>query len=247
MSDQQPPAQPTIKQQRDLKQEMKEQKRNEARRQEKTKNIITWSIVGVVIAGIMTLIVISAQGGGSVNANVAAVDATVDHVQGSSDAKAVLIEYSDYQCPACGAYYPLVKQMQEKYGDKLALVYRNYPLTSLHQYAQLGAQAAEAAGLQDKYWEMHDKLFDNQDDWVKAGDVKQKLIDYAKELKLDEKKFKGDLDSSTVKTRVQRDIDSGNAVSVNSTPTFYLNGKKITNPVGADAFSKVIDGVLAGS
>lgn len=245
MSDEQSPVQPqpTIKQQRDLKHEMKEQRRQTARRQEKTKNIVTWSIVGAVIAGVIYLIVVGGGGGSSTNATVAAVDPAVDHIEGSATAQVVMVEYSDYECSACSAYYPTVKEMQTKYGDKLALVYRNYPLTTLHQYAQVSAEAAEAAGLQGKYWEMHDKLFDNRD-WVTASNVKQTLIGYAKELKLDEKKFATDIDSSTVKNRIQRDVDSGNAVAITGTPTFFLNGKRIDNPAGSDNFIKAIDAAL---
>lgn len=235
----------TIKQQRDLKQEEKERRRNAAARQNRTKNIITWSIIGLVVTGIVALVIASGGGQGSTNATVAAVDPKVDHVQGSSTAKAVLIEYSDFQCPACGAYYPTVKNLQKKYGDKLTLVYRNFPLTQLHQYAQLAAQAAEAANLQGKYWEMHDVLFEHQDVWPTDKDVTATFTGYATDLKLDEKKFATDLTSKTVKDRVQRDIDTGNAVAVNATPTFYLNGTKLTNPGDEASFEKLIDADLA--
>lgn len=237
--------QPTIKQQRDLKQQEKERRRQASARQDKMKNIITWSIVGAVIVGIVVLIVISSKGS-STNTAVAAVT-NEDHIQGPQTAKAVLIEYSDFQCPACGAFYPIVKNLEQKYGDKIAIVYRNYPLTQIHQNAQLAAQAAEAANLQGKFWEMHDLLLDRQSSWSSAGDVKKTFIEYAKEVKLDEKKFTDDLDSSTVKDRVTRDITSGNAVGITGTPTFYLNGKKLTNPTSEDAFTKLIDAELGNT
>lgn len=234
--------QPTIKEQRDLKQQEKERRRAMAAKQERTKNIVTWSIVGLVVVGIITLIVMTAKnsGGGS---TVAAVTAD-DHIRGPQSAKAVIIEYSDFQCPACGAYYPIIKSLEKSYGDKIAIVYRNYPLTTLHQYAQLAAQAAEAAQLQGKYWEMHDLLFERQDSWSKGSNVKQTFTDYAKELGLDTKKFGDDIDSSTVKDRVNRDVTSGNLVAITGTPTFFLNGKKLTNPGSEDAFRKLIDAEL---
>jgi protein-disulfide isomerase len=244
MPDQQPPL--TIKQQRDLKQEMKEQRRQSQARRERTKTIMTWVIVGLTVAGIVTIVILS-RGGTTSTGTLAPVTAD-DHVYGKTDAPVVLIEYSDYQCPACGAYFPVVKALEQKYGDKLALVYRNFPLTALHQYAQIGAQAAEAAGLQGKYWEMHDLLFENQQSWSKLGsesDVKKTFADYANQLKLDTKKFSSDLTSSAVVSRVDRDVQSGNAIGINATPTFFLNGTKLTNPSGVDPFSTIIDQALA--
>lgn len=237
--------QPTIKQQRDLKQMEKDRRRQAAARQEKTKNIITWTSIGLVVVGIIWLIAVSSKGTGT-NVAVAAVTAD-DHISGSQAAPAVLIEYSDFQCPACGTYFPIVKSLKETYGDRLAVVYRNYPLTQLHQYAQLAAQAAEAANLQGKYWEMHDLLFDRQKSWSTASNVKQTFIDYAKELKLNENTFTNDLESSAVKDRVTRDVTSGNAVGITGTPTFYLNGEKISNPNGEAAFKQLIDAKLANT
>jgi len=242
MSDQQ---QPTIKEQRDLKQQEKDRRRQTAARGERTKNIITWSIVGAVVLGIIYLVVISAKSGGS-TATVAAVTSD-DHLKGSQTAKVTLIEYSDFQCPACAAYFPIVKSLEQKYGDKIAIVYRNYPLTQIHQNAQISAQAAEAANLQGKFWEMHDILFDRQSSWSTAGNVKQTLTDFAKELQLDEKKFSDDLNSSAVKDRVTKDVTSGNAVGVTGTPTFFLNGKKLSNPASEDAFVKLIDDQLTAT
>lgn len=243
MPDQQPPL--TIKQQRDLKQELKEQRRQSAAHKDRLKNIITWSIVGAAIIIVIVLVIIS-KGGTGTTGSLAAVTAD-DHVAGATTAPAVLIEYSDFQCPACGAYYPITKSLQEKYGDKLAVVYRNYPLTSLHQFAQLGAQAAEAASLQGKFWEMHDLLFENQSMWSKEaneGAVKKVFSSYAEQLKLDTAKFNTDLTSTLVTNRVERDVQSGNAVGISGTPTFFLNGKQLTNPGSQDAFNTLIDGVL---
>ncbi len=238
-------AQPTIKEQRDLKQQEKDRRRAAAARGEKTKNIVTWSIVSAVVVSIVVLIVMGSKGSSPTTA-VAAVTNS-DHIQGSQTAKAVLIEYSDFQCPACGAYYPIIKNIQKKYGDKIAIVYRHYPLTQLHQHAQLAAQAAEAANLQGKFWEMHDLLFDRQASWSVDSTIQQTFIDYAKELKLDEKRFTNDLNSTAVKDRVNRDVTSGNAVAITGTPTFFLNGKKLANPSSQDAFNALIDAQLVAT
>lgn len=236
------PIQPTIKQQRDLKQELKAQRRQSQARRERMKSIVTWSVVGLAVVGMIVLVMVS-KGGSSESGTLAPVTSD-DHIKGSASAPAVLVEYSDYQCPACGAYYPVVKDLAAKYGEKLAVVFRNFPLTSIHPNAQLAAQAAEAAGLQGKYWEMHDQLFENQQTWSAASDIQQTFIDYAKQLGLDEAKFRSDLTSNPVKDRVQRDITSGNTIGINATPTFYLNGEKLTNPAGQAAFEQLIDAAL---
>lgn len=233
----------TIKQQRDLKQEMKEQRRRDAARQEKTKTVITWSIVGLVVVGIVALIIVS--GGGSPTSATLSPVVSSDHIRGPVDAKVTIVEYSDFQCPACGAYYPMVKGLESKFGEKIAIVYRNFPLTSLHQYAQLAAQAAEAANLQGKYWEMHDLLFERQDVWSKGSDVKKTFTEYAKELNLNTDQFSKDLNSSVAKDRVGVDVTSGNAIGINATPTFFLNGKKLTNPATQEAFDKLVTDALA--
>ncbi len=240
MSDQ---TQPTIKQQRDLKQEEKERRRQAISRQERTKKIITWSVIGVVLVGMVTLIVIGRKGTPT-STTVAAVTAD-DHIRGPQTSAAVLIEYSDFQCPACGAYYPIVKNIEKKYGDKITIVYRQFPLTQIHQHAQLAAQAAEAANLQGKFWEMHDLLFDRQKVWSTVSDDKKTFTDYAKELKLDENTFTSDLTSAPVKDRVNRDVTSGNAIGISGTPTFFLNGTKLENPKNEEAFYTLIDAQLA--
>lgn len=145
-----------------------------------------------------------------------------------------LVEYSDLQCPACGAYYPILKTIKEKAADKLRIVYRHFPLRLTHKHAQIAAQATEAAANQGKFWELHDLLFERQRSWPLATDVKQTMIDYAKELGLDEAKFKTDLESQATVDRVQRDVDSGNRLRVSATPTFYLNNKPVTLPFTAD-------------
>lgn len=159
-----------------------------------------------------------------------------DHVFGKADSKVVFMEYGDFQCPGCGGMHPTVKNLIEKYEDQMTFVFRNFPLTQIHPNALVAAAAAEAAGLQGKYWEMHDKLFESQDAW-KSVSVKDRIntfAGYAKELGLDVEKFRTDIASDNVTKKVNYDLALGKKINVSSTPTFILNGKELSNEVWGD-------------
>jgi len=162
-------------------------------------------------------------------------------IKGEASASATLVEYGDFQCPACGNYYPLIKQLEEKYPEDLRVVYRHFPLISIHPNAMPAALAAEAAGAQGMFWEMHDILYEKQTEWSGSKDAVLMFETYAKELGLDLDKFKLDMTSSEIKDAVNADIVSANAVGVNATPTFYLNGTKLQNPAGLEPFSSLIE------
>ncbi len=140
---------------------------------------------------------------------------------GSADAKTWLVEFSDYQCPACGDFEPAVNELRNTYPNDLYLVYRNFPL-SQHPFAQPAAQTAEAAALQGKFWEMHDLLFEKQDIFSDST-----WEESATQLGLDMEKFRTDMSSDTVLNRIAADQSYGGSIGVNSTPTFYLNGLKM--------------------
>lgn len=163
-----------------------------------------------------------------------------DHVKGNRDAKVILVEYSDLQCPACRAYFPIVKEVLKARENDVFFVYRHYPL-SIHKHANAAAYAAEAAGKQDKFWQMHDLLFENQDEWAEAKDSQKLFEAYAEELKLNLKKFRADMRSKEIKKGVDADIASGNKVGVGSTPTFFLNGEKLRNPRSPQEFIDLIE------
>lgn len=146
----------------------------------------------------------------------------VSHTLGNRDAKTYLVEFSDYQCPACGSFKPVVDQVVEKYKDKLLFAYRNFPL-SQHEFAQKAAEVAESAGEQGKYWEMHDYLFANQ-----ANFSDEIFQEGAKKIGLDMDKFNESLKSGKFKPLIQDDVSYGTAHGVNSTPTFFLNGRKLS-------------------
>jgi protein-disulfide isomerase len=144
-----------------------------------------------------------------------------DHVQGRSTATVTLVEYGDYQCPFCGNIQPVIKKLQKHYGDQLRFVFRNFPQVRVHAYAQRAAEAAEAAGAQGKFWEMHGYLYDHQE----ALDV-ENLARAADALGLDKVKFDREVAERVYADRVQRDIQSGNDSGVGGTPTIFINGAR---------------------
>ena len=142
-----------------------------------------------------------------------------DHVQGSAQASVTLVEYGDYECPHCGRAHPIVKEVQRRLGAKLRFVFRNFPLTEMHPHAQHAAEAAEAAAGQERFWEMHDALFEHQ----RSLDDRH-LVQYAEALGLDLQQFQQDLTSHAYAGRVREDFRSGVKSGVNGTPTFFING-----------------------
>lgn len=167
-----------------------------------------------------------------------------DQVKGNEDAQVTIIEYSDFQCPACAAYLSALKQALEDFPNELQIVYRHYPIRETHSHAELAAHASEAAGNQGKFWEYHDMLFDFQSVWSEERNAKDKFIEYAQTLELDVEKFKSDLDSEAVKDKVTRDYQSGLRLGVNSTPSFFLNGIKLQNPKDYDEFKNLIQSAI---
>jgi protein-disulfide isomerase len=141
-----------------------------------------------------------------------------DHVQGVADAPVTLLEYGDFQCPYCGEAYPIVKRLQDWMGPRLRFVFRNFPLAEIHPLATGAAEIAEAAAFQDKYWEMHDTLYENQ-----SALEPDHLLGYAKRLRLDMHKLRADLGGADVAERVRADFMSGVRSGVNGTPTFFIN------------------------
>ncbi len=167
-----------------------------------------------------------------------------DWVKGKSDAPVTLIEYTDFQCPACGAYYPIVKQLSDEMGDQLRLVVRHYPLVTIHKNALSGSRAAEAAGRQGKYWDMYDLLFAHQAEWSLAEDpLKSILPAYAGQIGLDVDKFRADMVDPTLDNKITADRQTGNDLKITGTPSFFLNGKLIKNPTSIEDFKKVIGNV----
>jgi protein-disulfide isomerase len=146
---------------------------------------------------------------------------TADHKQGKKDADIVIVEYGDYQCPYCGAAYPVLKEIMKKYGKQIQFVFRNFPLSEMHQYARPAAIVAEAAALQGKFWEMHDAIYENQQ-YLSEN----LLLDLAEKLELDSHQFNTDIKKSEVADKIDSDFESGVMSGVNGTPSLFVNGRK---------------------
>jgi protein-disulfide isomerase len=142
-----------------------------------------------------------------------------DHVQGSAGARVTLVEYGDYECPYCGEAYPIVRDIQERMGEQLRFVFRNFPISTSHPHAEQAAEAAEAAAAQSRFWEMHDRLYENQRHLTDDD-----LRSYAQELDLELDLFEKELAEHIHADRVHEDFMSGVRSGVNGTPTFFING-----------------------
>jgi protein-disulfide isomerase len=144
-----------------------------------------------------------------------------DHIRGPADAAVTLVQYGDYECPYCGAAYPIIKEVQARMGERLRFVFRNFPITTSHPHAEQAAEAAEAAASQEKFWQMHDLLYENQ---RRLRD--QDLHAYAEQLELNIELFDKELTEHVHAERVHEDFLSGVRSGVNGTPTFYINGRR---------------------
>jgi protein-disulfide isomerase len=219
----------------------------------------TWIIFTIIIVGLLGALIYSSKNSSS-NINVSQIDVSkiqgasvengqiADHVYAKADSTVVLIEYGDFQCPACGSENSKIMKIAEDYKDKISFIFRNYPLTLIHSNAKAAAGAAEAAGLQGKYWEMHDLLYKNQTDWqsLTSDERSKKFISYAEELKLDTEKFKADTNSDSITKKINFDTAQGKKINISGTPTFVLNGDIIPNETWSNdtEFRKLIDSKL---
>lgn len=207
-----------------------------------------WIILTVVVVALVGLFFITKNDSSktTLNSDPKVVSET-DHVRGDKNSPVTLIEYGDFQCPGCGSYYSILRSLEDKYSGKVRFVFRHFPLTQIHPNAFAAARAAEAAGNQDKFFEMHDKLYETQQLWGQETANQQSLFEgYAEELKLNMAQFRADYKSEQVADRINSDLESGReAFSINSTPTFILDGEKIENPTDAAGFSELIDKAIA--
>ncbi len=164
--------------------------------------------------------------------------------KGSGDV--TVVEFGDLQCPACKAYEPMVQQLSKDFKGKMKLVYKHFPLTSVHPNAMLAAKVAVAAGNQDKFWEMHDWLYDNQDSWssLSGNEAREKMNAAAEKLKLDIEKFKKDVDSSETAQKITENQNEGIEAGVAGTPTFFIDNVRIETPPDYDSFKKIVQDAI---
>lgn len=169
------------------------------------------------------------------------------HVRGRADAPVLVEEYGDFQCPPCGFLHPILKRLEGEYATQLRVVFRHYPLRSMHKHADEAARAAEAAALQGKFWQMHDLLFEKQNEWKDAAAARPLFLTYARTLGLDLAKFTQDIDSAAIINRVMSDEAQGKTRGVSGTPTVFLNGREIPFEVITkyETFRAVIERELA--
>lgn len=229
---------------RDLK-AMRNLDRLETKTLEQKQNLIKIIVIGIAsvlfLVFFAAVIIISKQKVSEIKLS------TVGWVRGDQNAKVTLIEFSDLQCPACKAYQPVIEQTLKDFNGRVKLLYKHFPL-SIHKNSTVAAIAAEAAGAQGKFFEMHDKLFEKQADWsaLDASTVEEVFVSYAKELNLDIEKFKKDLNDKTLAEKISSQQNEGTVVGVNSTPSFYIGVgstyRKIENASQVySEFKKVIE------
>lgn len=237
----------TKKERRELKRQEKGEEQIRAGQRRVLKRVILWSFIILGIGGVVFgMIKITDNFSPDQTSLLAGTVFDSDWVRGNKNSPIILVEYSDFQCPACVTYLPFLKQLNKEFENKVQFVYRHFPLKQIHPNAEIAAVAAEAAGKQDKFWEMHDMIFEKQNEWsrLSKSEVRDKFTQYAQELNIDIEKFKSDLDSEEIKEKINNDYDSGVKFDVQGTPTFFLNGNKIQNPQSYEEFRDIINKVI---
>ncbi len=201
------------------------------------KNII-WIVLVLVLVGALFLF-----GGSSSSLSKdfkIGVLHPLDNIKGLASSSVVIMEYSDFECPACRSYYPIMRQLIAEFGDRVTFVYRHFPLNNIHPNAEFAARASQSAGVQGKFWEMHDILFEKQSEWASISDVMPLFESYAILLKLDLDKFIKDFNSNEIKDFVRSQRIHAIKSGIQGTPTFFINEKIIENPKSYQDFKKVI-------
>lgn len=211
-----------------------------------------WIAIVVVVAVLIGIFAFTSNGNNTASSSKLT---PTEHIEGQGKDGVTLVEYGDYQCPYCGEYYPTVKQVVAQYDDQITFQFRNFPLTSLHPNAFAGARAAEAAGLLGKFWQMHDLLYDQNDEyydsneeaaeWIGVTDPEPVFVKDAESLGLNAQKFEQLYNSDQVNNLVLADENAGNKLGIDATPTFYLDGKQIQVDNTASAFDSLINAAIA--
>jgi protein-disulfide isomerase len=172
-----------------------------------------------------------------------------NHTEGNNTKHVALLVYGDFQCSACKAFFPIEKQVVEKYFNDISFTFRHFPLDSVHPNARAASRAAEAAGLQGKFFEMHDMLYENQESWLNQSSPQAVFDSFAKVLNLDVTKFQADFSSQLVNDTINADFREGTDKGINGTPTYILNGQTLNNEdiSSVEKFSAKIDEAIKAS
>lgn len=203
-----------------------------------------WIILAVIMVGFFGVMMFTKKDKAAENGSATSSQGSQNYY-GKADSPVTITEFVDFQCEACYAYYPYVKQVKEMYKDQVRFQVRNFPITSGHQLALQAAKNAEAAARQGKFWEMHDLIFQGQKQWEQMQDPQPTFNDYAKSIGLDMAKFEADRTSSDVNGVINKDLQDIKELGGTGTPTFVINGKKVENPGPTEeALSKMIEDAL---
>lgn len=206
----------------------------------KSKSSLPFIIIGVVLLAVIAAVVLMSRP--STSNNSPAPNASPGQAQtqkqppqpgapnpwsrGNASSRVTIEEFSDFQCPACGGFEPGLRRVIKDYEDRVRFVFRNYPLP-MHKYAFIAARAAEAAGAQGKFWEMHDLIYDNQKEWSESMEPRVPFDSYATRLGLDMQRFKTDMERQDLADRIKADYGRGTTIGVKGTPTVFLNGREL--------------------
>ena len=213
------------------------------------------AIVGGVIYYRSTLSSQSSNSGGTSktnsgntsNAKANALGAEPAWAKGSANAVVTLEEFADFECASCARFEPTMREIRTIYGDRVRVIFRQFPLVQIHQKAYDASRATEAAGLQGKFWEMHDLIYDKQTEWVKIPEHRREFGEYARQLGLDVTKFENDMiNNPQVNERVAADLKRGGSLGVSGTPSVFFNGRKLEYPteMTTDRMRQMIDQAL---
>lgn len=230
----------TKKEKYELRRQKKEIEQAKKKRKKTLNRFLFWGVVIFILSA--SAYTVASITGGSERYRVGSIDEVTseDQAKGNRDADVVLIEYSDFECPACRNYFPITKEILEEFGEEVLFVYRHFPISSIHANAETAARVAEAAGRQGYFWEMHDMIFDQQPEWRGEHDAKDRFFDFAEELGMDMIQFEEDYNSPEVRQKVSADYSSGLRAGVRGTPTFFLNGDYFPNPQNYQEFRAII-------
>lgn len=200
-----------------------------------------WGIVVVVVLVMVGIFALTNHSSSTSSSNAK----PTSHIEGQGKDGVTLVEYGDYECPYCGQYYPIVKQVVALYSPYIYFQFRNLPLTQIHPNAFAGARAAEAAAMQNKFWQMHDLLYQNQSEWVSASDPTPIFDQFAKQLGLNVATFKKDFNSSQVNNAINADVAAFNATGAQmATPSFFLDGKQISPLETVSSFESYLNAAI---
>jgi protein-disulfide isomerase len=201
-------------------------------------------IVIVVVVALIGIFIVTGNNGKTTTSGGSSTQPT-SHIEGTASTGVSLLEYGDYECPYCGEYYPIVKQVAAVYSNYMSFQFRNLPLTQLHPNAFAGARAAEAAALQDKFWQMHDALYENQNGWVDSNNPETMFVQYAEGIGLNIAKFKTDFVSDQVNNSINADLAAfAKTGAQEATPTFFLDGTQISPGESVSSFETLINAAI---